>query len=163
MQCLLKKKKVGKKSESGFVLIVALIGIMILLAVGFYATTIATSELMIASRIAGERKAFSAAEAGVHALISSFNAGNLPGNDTSWKQVDSVEDSKTYYSVTGSAEVGGLTQACTGAFSIEGGLSWQCPNYRSTVTGKDESYKSQISIDVGIKGRAVPYTPSYDF
>lgn len=162
MQCLHKKKIIGKKSESGFVLIVALIGILILLAVGFYATTLATSELMIASRIAGERKAFSAAEAGVHALISSFRA-DLGTNDTGWTKVDSANDPNTEYQVTGSTELPGLSQSCTGAFSIEGGLSWHCKNYRSTVTGRDTAYKSTITIDVGIKGRAVPDTPSYDY
>ncbi len=89
MQCNHKMKLKKENSESGFVLIVALMGIMILLAVGFFALTVSTRDLMIASRLVGERKAFSAAEAGVHAISTIFAEGmTFPPN----VQVDSVND-----------------------------------------------------------------------
>jgi Tfp pilus assembly protein PilX len=71
--CLVHKIKRVKNSESGFVLIAALMGIIILLAVGFLALTITTGDMKIASRLIGERKAFSAAETGVHELCRIFN------------------------------------------------------------------------------------------
>lgn len=162
MQWLRKKKKIGKKSEGGFVLILALIGIMILIAVGYFALTVSTSDLRIAARLVGERKAFSAAEAGVHALVSSYTG--TPADITAgWMPVDSAGDPFSFYRVTVSTEVAGLSNACTGAFSIEGGVSWHCKNYLSNVEGKNDRYASTVTIAVGVKGRAVPDTPGYDF
>ncbi|MBN1471601.1 MAG: pilus assembly PilX N-terminal domain-containing protein [Syntrophaceae bacterium] len=162
MYLVRRNKKTEKIPEGGFILIVALIGIMILMAIGYLALTISTSDLRIASRLVGERKAYSAAEAGVHAMISHYT-GTASDNTAGDVAVDPVNDPHTFYSVTGSTEVSGLSQSCPGAFSIEGGLSWHCKNYRSIVTGRDTSYNSTVTIDVGIKGRAVPDTPSYDY
>lgn len=143
-------------------LILALIGIMILIAVGYFALTVSTSDLRIAARLVGERKAFSAAEAGVHAICSHYTgtsaddtAGDVP--------VDAAGDPFSFFNVTGSTELTGLSQSCAGAFSIEGGITWHCKNYVSTVTGKNTEYNSSVSIQIGVKGRAVPDTPGYDF
>jgi Tfp pilus assembly protein PilX len=157
-----KRKMVAKKSEGGFVLIVALMGIMILLAVGFFALTVSTSDLMIATRLLGERKAFSAAEAGVHAISSSFSS-DLTTNNVSNVPVDSVNDPHSFYNVTGSQEILGFPTTCSGAFSIEGGITWSCKNFRATITGRNTDYNSSVSIAIGVKGRASPNTPGYDF
>ncbi|MBN1471840.1 MAG: pilus assembly PilX N-terminal domain-containing protein [Syntrophaceae bacterium] len=163
-----------KKKEGGFVLVLALIGILILMATGYFALTVATSDLMVASRLVGERKAFQAAEAGVHALCSHYTGTTADNTGTSvpstctptapeCRQVDSVSDPHSYYVVTGSTEIPGLSQSCTGAFSIEGGVSWHCKNYRSVVTGRNTLYNSTVSIAIGVKGKAIPDTPGYDF
>jgi len=164
MQCKHKMNLKRENSESGFVLIVALMGIMILLAVGFFALTVSTRDLMIASRLVGERKAFSAAEAGVHAISSTFAEGMVfPTN----VQVDPVNDPHASYSVSGaSTSVSGLPETCSGAFSIEGGITWSCKNFRAVVTGTYEPSifnKSEARIAIGVKGKASPNTPGYDF
>jgi len=123
---------VGRKSEGGFGSNPGLDRIMILIAVGYFALTISTSDLRVASRLIGERKAFSAAEAGVHALCSSYH-GTSADNISNVRLMPQT-DPFSFYDVTGSTEVAGLSNACTGAFSIEGGLSWHCKNYMSTVT-----------------------------
>ena len=144
------RKIVGKKSEGGLVFILALIGIMILIAIGYFALTVSTRDLMIASRLAGERKAFSAAEAGAHALSSTYNTDTPASNDKSDTAVDSANDPQAFYNVTGSGEVLGLPGTCRKAM----GNGWTCRNYVSTVTGKNNVYQSTVSVTVGIKGKA---------
>jgi Tfp pilus assembly protein PilX len=156
------KQMTGNHSEGGFVLIVALLGIMILLAVGYFALMVSTSDLRIVSRLVGEQKALSAAEAGVHACLSNYSSAPT-ANNVSNRAVDSVNDPYAFYDVTDSTEIAGLSQACSGAFSIEGGVSWHCKNFRSLVTGRNTWYGSTTSIQVGVKGRATPDTPNYDF
>ena len=158
MQCPIERKIVGKKSEGGFVLILALIGIMILMAIGYFALTVSTQDLMIASRLVGERKAFSAAEAGAHVLCSTYNTVTPASNDTTDTAVDSANDPKAFYNVTGSGELAGLPNTCPKAFSSD----WSCRNYGSTVTGKNNAYGSQVSIAVGVKGRAMPNSTCHD-
>lgn len=158
---LFKKGIMVRKSEGGFVLILALIGIMILLAIGYFALTVSTGDLMIASRLLGERKALSAAESGVQAITVNYNSA-VSLNNAANVLVD-PQDPYSFYDVTGSAEIAGMSTACTGAYSIEGGVSWHCKNYQSTVTGRNTLYNSTVAIQVGVKGKAVPDTPTYDF
>ena len=54
-----------QKSEGGFVLIAALMAVMILMAVGFFSLTVTSQDILISSRLVGERKALSAAEGGL--------------------------------------------------------------------------------------------------
>ena len=71
MRLVLKLIKRTSNSEQGFVLIVAIMAIVILTAIGFFALTMISGDLMISSRLTGERKALSAAESGVHAIYAS--------------------------------------------------------------------------------------------
>ncbi|MDM7987274.1 MAG: pilus assembly PilX N-terminal domain-containing protein [Smithella sp.] len=171
MHFLHKIKIVGKNSEGGFVLILALIGIMILMAIGYFALTVSTSDMQVASRIIGERKAMSAAEAGVHAVTSNYDSAPTANNTSAdndcddagdWVQVD-PNDPHAFYCVRGSAEVPGLSQACSGTFSIEGMVSWHCKNYQSIIEGRDTQYDSRVTIAIGVKGKASPDTPGYDY
>lgn len=164
MRCNHKVKLKKENSEAGFVLIVALIGIMILLAVGFFALTISTKDLMIASRLVGERKAFSAAESGLHAIGATYTEGMA---NQGWTQVDPVNDPYTYYNFFNNGEVPGMPQTCSGAFSIEGGITWSCKSFKGAITGKYDPpglfNDSEAIIEIGLKGKASPNTPGYDF
>ena len=73
MQLVDKKFDYRQKSEGGFVLIAALMAVMILMAVGFLALTVTSQDILISSRLVGERKALSAAEAGAQQLCVSLN------------------------------------------------------------------------------------------
>lgn len=164
MQWPSEREIVGKKPEGGFVLILALIGIMILIAIGYFALTVSTGDLQIASRLVGERKSFSAAEAGVHIITSTYNTVTPALNDTTtYQQFDSVNDPHSLYKVTNSGMLGGLLNTCPKAFSSEGGIVWSCNNFTSTVNGTNDLYGSQVSIQVGVKGKATPGSTSYDF
>jgi hypothetical protein len=149
---------VGKKSEAGFVLIVALTAIMILMAVGFFALTITSSDLMISSRLLGDRKAFSAAEAGVHDVCITFDP-NMAARDN-WP-IDPTNDPNTTYSATQPKSDPILPSISATGSSIEGGKSWSYNVYDSTITGKDSSYGSSVIVSVGLRHGEVPSTPSY--
>ncbi|GAB6267288.1 MAG: hypothetical protein STSR0002_00280 [Smithella sp.] len=138
-------KKTGK-SEQGFVLIVAIMAIVILIAVGFFALTIISGDLMITARLVGERKAFSAAESGVHAILSS-SLDPVVGTITE-VHVDPTGDPATTYIAT------------TTATDIETPVAGYDPASRSRVfntlvTGRDSNYGSKAQISIGMAGRPV--------
>jgi hypothetical protein len=149
---------VGKKSEAGFVLIVALTAVMILMAVGFFALTVTSNDLMISSRLLGDRKAFSAAEAGVHDVCITF-APTMAAR-SNWP-IDPTNDPTTIYSATQPVSDLILPSISATGSSIEGGKSWSYNVYDSVITGEDTSYGSKVIISVGLRHGEVPSTPSY--
>lgn len=149
---------VGKKSEAGFVLIVALIAIMILMAVGFFALTVTSSDLMISSRLLGDRKAFSAAEAGVHDVCITFDPAMAAISN---RPIDPTNDPNTRYSATKPVPNPTIPSISATGSSIEGGKSWSYNLYDSLITGEDTSYRSKVIVSVGLRHGEVPSTPSY--
>lgn len=151
MGLVCRKILAGKNAESGFVLILALIGIMILLAVGYFALTVSTGDLRIAARLVGERKSFSAAESGVHDFCRVFNGNNFSSSSdlgTGWHSVDATNDPTVRYSyatpvrnaTTPSVVLPGfdMTKTYTGAL------------FDVIVTGEDTAYDAETQIAVGI-------------
>lgn len=139
-----KFKVMGKNSESGFVLIAAIMGVMILLAVGFLALTISGSDMRIASRLIGERKAFSAAESGVQDFCASFSPGD---GEKTWTSVDSDNDPSAQFKMSKPERDIEVPDVQAPGFDTE--MSFAV--YSATVTGRDNVYKSQTEIDVGAK------------
>lgn len=149
MHSAIRKKNVKKNPESGFVLIIALMAILILMAVGYFALTVTTSDLRIAARILGERKAFSAAESGVHFLCRDFDPATFSG--ISNQQVDSDDPASTFSivmpntptnpNIPGSLPVTG--------FSMSGGQEWFQNTYETIVTGNNSDYGSSAEIGLG--------------
>lgn len=139
-------------SEQGFVLIVALLAIAVLIAIGFFALTMISGDLMISSRLVGERKAFSAAEAGVHAILSSgLDPSAAVSSPTPWTHVDSTNDPNTYYNA--------VTTATGSSATVPGyDPSSRAVVYSTVVTGKDDTYGSQAQIAIGMSGRPVDST-----
>ncbi len=140
--------KIGKKyagSEGGFVFLVALMGVFILVAIGFFALSTISEELMISSRLVGARKALSAAEAGVHAVCSNSNFVAVPST-----QVDPAKDPSVFYEATAPNDTGGTVHLP--GYSA-GDLSRV---YLVDVTGRDTSYKSQVTIQIGLAGLPAP-------
>lgn len=127
-------------------MIVAIMAIAILIAIGFFALTMISGDLMITSRLVGERKAFSAAEAGVHALLSS-PLNPEPGT-SSWTFFDSTHDPAAKY------------QTATTATDIATTVPGYDPAsvariFNSTVTGRDDNYGSEAQISIGMAGMPV--------
>ena len=136
-------------SERGFVLIVALMAILILTAIGFFALTMISGDLMISYRLTGDRKAYSAAESGVHSLLASPNTiHDLLNNSppTACIQVDPTNDPSTCYTV--SATTNNWVQAPVG----NGGQCFGCKSfvYNTDITGKDSNYSSSVKISIGM-------------
>ncbi len=149
-----KIKVTGSNPESGFVLIAAIMGIMILLAVGFLALTISSSDMRIASRLIGERKAFSAAESGVQNFFASFSPGD---SGTAWTYFDSVNDPGVQFKISEPDRDEDVPELQAYGFDVE--MSYSV--YKATVTGRTttnpgrgihyDPYKAQAEIDVGSK------------
>jgi Tfp pilus assembly protein PilX len=143
MRLILVNKPEKNKSERGFILVVVLIAILILIAVGFFALTTISGDLMITYRLVGERKALSAAEAGVYAVAAIQTA---PGaaNAVNLTPVDSVNDPSAFYQATAPTD-SGLTVVLPGNKS-----SWSSKVWAVTVTGTDTTYNSRVAIAVGL-------------
>jgi len=135
-----------QKSEGGFVLIAALMAVMILMAVGFFIVTTTSQDIRMSSRLVGERKALSAAEAGVHLVCISLNPG-APVVISGY--VDSIGDQSTSYTTT-NAPVQSTTTPTIPLAGFDMSKAYVGSVYATTVTGSDTSYNSKVSIDIGI-------------
>lgn len=146
MRLINKLIKRTSNSEQGFVLIVAIMAIVILTAIGFFALTMISGDLMISSRLTGDRKAFSAAESGVHAIYaSSLNFTALLSYSISCTQVDPTNDPSTCYSVSNTINT--YNQA-----PVSGGGCTNCSSfiYNTDITGQDTTYGSSVKISIGM-------------
>jgi Tfp pilus assembly protein PilX len=145
--------------EQGFVLIVALMAILILTAIGFFALTMVSGDLMISYRLTGERKALSAAESGALAVFAdaSQTFQQMVLNPASnCIQVDPTNDPSTCYIVVSTSNTffqtsGGAGQ-CTGC---------QAFIYKTDITGMETSaYNSSVTISIGMVPPPTPALPN---
>ena len=135
-------------------MIVAIMAAVILMAIGFFALTMISGDLMISARITCERKAYSAAESGVHAIYaSSLNFTQLLSySNATCIQVDPTNDPSSCYTVAVT------TNTNNQAPGVGGGSCTNCKSfiYDTAITGHD-SCGSQVSISIGM---APPSTQS---
>jgi hypothetical protein len=145
-------KRTGN-SEQGFVLIVALMAILILTAIGFFALTMVSGDLMISYRLTGERKALSAAESGALAVFAdaSHDCNALLGYTANNVQVDPTNDPSTSYTVVGTTNT--FVQTHMGGGQCGGCVAFI---YNTVITGNDSNYNSSVTISVGMAP-----TPTY--
>lgn len=152
--CFLRKtiRKTGK-SEKGFAFLVALMAITVLIAIGFFALTTISDELMISFRLAGERKAFSAAESGAYAAAANItiydNLATPAGTNTvlhtfSRTYIDPDNDPNASYT----GKVYWVRSIGTEGFSLDYNFSQDM--FKTIVTGKDSLYGSSVNIEVGV-------------
>ncbi len=138
------------KNKKGFAMIAALLAILILTAVGVLVFTVTTRDIRVSARVTGEKKAFSAAETGVHQAIQNFavggTSGGNPNDPTTWPQVDAATDPDTRYYYSVGASSSGCTPPPAG-FDIE---KWSEDMYAASVTGTNTRYGSTVQVDVGI-------------
>lgn len=137
--------------RQGFALIAALLALWVLTAVGILIFSITTQDIRITSRIVGEKKAFSAAEAGTNWLTQNFNPANLGASVVDHRQVDPNNDTASRFTVTQP------TPPTTGPAAIpdkgsnmSGSPIWGQVRYLATVTGTNTKYNNKVEIDAGI-------------
>ncbi len=132
-------------------MIVALMAIVILTAIGFFALTMISGDLMISSRLTGERKAMSAAESGVQAQIGNgVELSTVFLADGSCIQVDPTNDPSSCYIVV--SKVNTKRQVSLGGM----GTFAMSDVYNITITGKDTNYGSSMTIDIGMVPPGAP-------
>jgi len=144
-----------EQKENGFALIAALMAICILTAVGILVFTISTQDIRMSGRLVGEKKAFSAAEAGIHRFMQSFNPANLSASAVSSVPVhpstsDSYYDPFSCYTVgTPSRPTTGPSTVPLAGYAIGGGQQWGQDIYRVGVTGTNTKYNSIVQVNIG--------------
>jgi Tfp pilus assembly protein PilX len=139
------------RKQKGFALVTAILAIMILLALGILALSVSTQDIKISAQTVGEKKAASAAEAGIHQLIRGFNPENLTSSQATNVVVDSSSDPDSKYSISSPTRpTSGPEMLPLAGYSIGGGQSWGERTYRASVTGTNTRYSSSMQIDVGV-------------
>jgi Tfp pilus assembly protein PilX len=137
-------------SEKGIALVAALLAIMILTAVGILVFIVSTRDIRISSRLIGEKKAFSAAEAGIHSLMHSFDPANLAASAVSDVQVDPGNDPNSRYTIgTPSRPTSGPSSVPLAGYAIGGGQQWGQARYNVGVNGTNTSYNSLVRVEIG--------------
>jgi len=156
------------RSKSGFALIAALMAIWILTAVGILVFTISTQDIRISSRVIGEKKAFSAAEAGIHRFMQSFDPA-LPLSTlvVSNVQVDSTNDPDSRYTVgtlpgsTSFRPTSGPAVVPLVGYAIGGGQQWGQERFAAAVSGTNTRYNSLVQVNVGAGYGPVEISTTY--
>jgi len=150
----------NRNSEGGFALIAAIMAVLIIVAVGFFALTVTTQDIRISSRLLGERKAFSAAEACVHELCRQLNPYNLlPVYNMS---IDPINDPNTEFMSSLPERDEDIPQIALPGYDMA--KAYVGALYRTTCTGRDTSpgRKSETSISVGTVFAPNPGDTTYD-
>ncbi len=149
-------------SKNGFALIAALMGILILTAFGILAFTVSTQDIRISSRLIGEKKAFSAAEVGIHRFMLSFDPANLDASAASNVQVDSTNDPDSRYTVgTPSRPTSGPGAVPLTGYAIGGGQQWGQDRFNATVSGTNTRYHSLVQVNIGVGYGPVEISTAY--
>ena len=155
-------KIVNLKDQKGFALIAALLAILILTAVGVLVITVSTQDIRVSTRVTGEKKAFAAAEAGIHRLTQNLNPDNLAASEAIDIQVDAANDPDTRYTInTPTAPTSGPAVISLPGYAIGGGQEWGQTRYDASVTGTNTRYQSSVRIDVGVGFGPVEITTMY--
>ena len=145
-----------RQAAKGFALIAALLAIWVLTALGMLVFSATTQEVRVSSRTVGERKAFSAAESGIHWLTQNFDPANPSKAVKSGVVVDttSTGDPGTKYSIAshpdGWVPKKGPVAVPYAGYAMGGGETWGRQRFLAKVAGTNTGYNSSVEIDVGI-------------
>ena len=153
---------INLRSERGFVLVVAVLGTAILLAVGILALTMSGQDIRISSRVVGDKKAFFACESGLHQLITNFDPASLDGSAVTDVHVDYSNDPASLYTIaTPSHPSSGPGTLPLAGYSIGGGQVWGQTVYDAMVTGTNTDYGSRAQVSVGVGYGPVDMSTTY--
>lgn len=140
--------------ECGFALIAAILANLMLLAAGIIALNLSTQDLRISTRIVGEKKAMSAAEAASHWLMLHFDPAN-PGAsvraDRPLTELASGLEPRGRVSITQPVPpVAGPLQISGPAGFDMASSPWVLVRYDTTITGRNDDHRTSVTVDVGL-------------
>ncbi len=137
-------------SQKGFALVAAIMAMMVLTAVGLLAFALSTQDIRISSRLVGEKKAFSAVEAGIHRFTLSFDPANLNGSAVNNVQVDPGNDPTSLYTIgLPTRPLSGPGSLPLPGYAIGGGQQWGQERFNNRVSGTNTRYNSFVQVDIG--------------
>ncbi len=147
---------------NGFALIAALLAILVLTAVGSLAFVVSTQDVRSSSRSVGEKKAFFAAEGGIHWLLGNFNPADLPSLLVSNVPVDPTNDPASVYTINNVALPTDEPESLPlPGFSMMGIQHWGQQRYVAAVTGRNTRYASNVPIDLSLGHGPVEVMTTY--
>jgi hypothetical protein len=154
--------RLGGRTGQGFALVSALLVILILNALGLLVFSLSTQDIRISSRMVGEKKAFSSAEAGIHWVTQNFDPDNLAAIPPDNFAVDPSIDPDSYFAVlsVGRPAQGPEILPLPG-YSIGGGQQWGQNRYRTSVAGANSRYQSRVQMDASLGFGPVELTTTY--
>ena len=149
--------KLKLRDESGFAFIAALLAMLIMVSLGVLIFTLTTRDVRVTIKLMGEKKAFSAAEHGIHWLMQQYVPGaalanpvTACGGKAGFFQVstDAYADSGTCFSFSQPVQPtsGGGSMIPLEGYSNTGSSSFGLTPSDSEVTGVNTRYMSQLSI-----------------
>ena len=147
-------------NEKGFALVAAIIASLILLAVGILVINMSTGDLRSSAITVGDKKALAATESGIHRLVQDFSpdsttwtaANNYTTNCTAssptyiWRSIASGTDANTQFAICAP------TLSSQPPVSLPGYAlgEWAMMRYDGRVAGKNTSYNTSTTVDIGI-------------
>lgn len=147
-------------NEKGFALVAAIIASLILLAVGILVINMSTGDLRSSAITVGDKKALAATESGIHRLVQDFSpdsttwtaANNYTTNCTAssptyiWRSIASGTDANTQFAVCAP------TLSSQPPVNLPGYAlgEWAMMRYDGRVAGKNTSYNTSTTVDIGI-------------
>lgn len=143
------------KNNKGFTLVAALMTLVLLMAVSTIVFVVTTKDLRIVTRSIGEKKAFSATEAGIHDFMncnSTLNGISGTACNKTDQPIAGGIDPHSKYSI-GESSIADLPASVPIAgYEIGGssGKSWGDKVTAKTVTGKNTAYGSEVQVDIGV-------------
>lgn len=144
MYSALKMLSDKRKSEKGFVLVVALLATMILVAVGVFALTITSQDVRIVRHVIGERRALSAAESGVHLVLMQLN----PMAPVIYNgQIDPVNDPGLRYTTNVPVRNNNMPSISMPGFDLS--RAYVGSVFDTVITGQDDTYGTTARIALG--------------
>jgi Tfp pilus assembly protein PilX len=153
-------------NEKGFALIAAILACVILFAIGMLVIQMSTSDLRTSAGTVGERKALAATESGIHKLVQDFSPNSATWTATNNYTTNCSSSSPTYIWQVISEGIDANTQfaVCAPTLSSQPPVAmpgyafgeWAMMRYDGRVVGKNTTYNSSISVDVGIGYGPIP-------
>lgn len=139
------------KSQRGIALVVALLANVILLAVGVLAIHLSTKDIRASFAVVGDKKAFAAAEAGIHRLATSFDPATIDQQAQSNVVVNPAVDPNSRYTIFQPTQpaTGPAVIRLTG-YAISGGQQWGQERFVARVRGENTAYNSRVEVDLGL-------------
>lgn len=138
-----------RTSQNGVVMLAALMAVLILTVVGFFALTTSGDDIQIAARVISEEQALSAAESGVHATCTSYlTASNFNGQPAlaDLPPTSSIGgDTRVSYGIVGFNKIS--VRGAIGS-NIAGGNPWQTSIYFPVITGTYGANRVQIQVGI---------------
>ena len=152
--------KMTLNNEKGFALVAAIIASLILMAIGILVINMSTGDLRSSAITVGDKKALAATESGIHRLVQDFSpdsttwtaANNYTTNCTAssptyiWRSIASGTDANTQFAICAP------TLSSQPPVNLPGYAlgEWAMMRYDGRVAGKNTSYNTSTTVDIGI-------------